>query len=67
VSERLAASSAYAVYSLVRQICKEVLQFLRQEKKWWLVPLLVTFLLLAALVLFTRGSSPLSPFMYSVK
>jgi hypothetical protein len=51
----------------VRQICKEVIQFLRQEKKWWLVPLLVTLLLLAALVLFTRGTDPLSPFMYSVK
>jgi hypothetical protein len=49
----------------VRQLCKQVLQFLRQEKKWWLIPLLVTFLLLAALVLFTRGSAPLSPFMYS--
>jgi hypothetical protein len=51
----------------MRQICKEALQFLRREKKWWLIPLLVTFLILTALVLFTMGSSPLSPFMYSVK
>jgi hypothetical protein len=51
----------------VRQFCKEVLRFLRQEKKWWLIPLLVSFLLLAALVLFTLGPAPLSPFMYSVK
>jgi len=53
--------------NLARQICKEALQFLRREKKWWLIPLLVVFLILAALVLFTQGSSPLSPFMYSVK
>jgi hypothetical protein len=51
----------------VRQICQEALQFLRREKKWWLIPLVVTFLILIALVLFTMGSSPLSPFMYSVK
>jgi hypothetical protein len=52
---------------LVRQIFKEALQFLRREKKWWLIPLLICFLILAALVLFTMGSAPLSPFMYSVK
>ncbi len=67
LAEWLAGASILEIYCFVRQFCKEVLQFLRQEKKWWLVPLLVTFLLLAALVLFTRGSSPLSPFMYSVK
>jgi hypothetical protein len=52
---------------LVRQICKEALQFLRQEKKWWLIPLLAAFLILTALILYTMGSAPLSPFMYSVK
>ncbi len=49
------------------QIFKEAIQFLRREKKWWLIPLVVTFLILAALVVFTMGSAPLSPFMYSVK
>jgi hypothetical protein len=51
----------------VRQIFQDALQFLRREKKWWLIPLVVTFLLLTALVLFTMSSAPLSPFMYSVK
>jgi putative effector of murein hydrolase len=51
----------------LRQICQEAFQFLRREKKWWLIPLLVAFLILTALVLFTQGSAPLSPFMYSVK
>jgi hypothetical protein len=40
---------------------------LRQEKKWWLIPLVLAVLLLAALVFFTQGSAPLSPFMYSIK
>jgi len=64
-AERLAGLSLGEVRSRVRQICKEVLQFLGREKKWWLIPLLLTFLLLAALVFFTRGSAPLSPYMYS--
>jgi Family of unknown function (DUF5989) len=51
----------------MRQICKEALSFLRHEKKWWLVPLLISILILAALVFFTKGPAPLSPFMYSDK
>ena len=41
----------------------EFIQFLRQEKKWWLVPLVAVLLLLAALILFSSGSV-LAPFMY---
>lgn len=37
--------------------------FLRQEKKWWLVPLISILLVLAALILF-GSSSVLAPFMY---
>ena len=51
----------------VRQFCKDALQFLRRERKWWLIPLLVTVVVLAALVFFTMGSAPISPFMYPVK
>jgi hypothetical protein len=51
----------------MRQICKDALLFLRQEKRWWLIPLLITTLILTALVLFTQGPAPLSPFMYSDK
>ena len=51
----------------MRVSLKETLRFLRQEKKWWLIPLVVSVLILAALVYFTQGPAPLSPFMYSVK
>lgn len=51
----------------MRKFCKEALLFLRREKKWWLVPLILSCLILGALVLFTRGPEPLSPFMYSGK
>ena len=45
------------------QLAKEFVLFLRQEKKWWLVPLILLLLVLGALLIF--GSSPfLAPFMY---
>lgn len=45
------------------QLFKEFLMFLRQEKKWWLVPLVVLLLALGALIVFSSGSV-LAPFMY---
>ncbi len=48
----------------MRQLCEDALRFLRQEKKWWLIPLIVSVLILGGLILFTRSEVPLSPFMY---
>jgi hypothetical protein len=45
------------------QLAKEFLLFLRQEKKWWLWPLVGVLLLLGALILFSSGSV-LAPLMY---
>ena len=45
------------------QLFKEFLLFLRQEKKWWLIPLVVILLVLGALIVFT-GTSVLAPLMY---
>jgi hypothetical protein len=51
----------------MRRFLQEVWRFLREEKKWWLLPMVIFFLLVAGLVYFTQGRAPLSPFMYSVK
>jgi len=45
------------------QLFKEMFIFLRQEKKWWLIPLGVMLLILAALIVFS-GGSVLAPLMY---
>jgi uncharacterized membrane protein HdeD (DUF308 family) len=45
------------------QLAKELWQFLKQEKKWWLIPLVGVLLLLAAVLVFS-SSSALAPFMY---
>jgi hypothetical protein len=42
---------------------KEFLLFLKQEKKWWLVPLVLALLLLGAIIVFSSGSV-LAPLMY---
>ena len=44
------------------QLCKEFLLFLRQEKKWWLIPLVILLLILGALINFS--GSVLAPLMY---
>jgi flagellar biosynthesis/type III secretory pathway M-ring protein FliF/YscJ len=48
------------------QLLREFLQFLRQEKKWWLVPLVVVLVALGALLAFSSTSGiawALYPFM----
>ena len=49
--------------SFMWQLTKEFLLFLKQEKKWWLIPLVVVLLILGALIAFT-GGSVLAPLMY---
>ncbi len=46
-----------------RSLIKEFFLFIKQEKKWWLIPLLTVLLLVGALIVFV-GSSPLAPFLY---
>ena len=37
-------------------LLKEFLRFARQEKKWWLIPLIVALLLLGVVLIFTASS-----------
>jgi drug/metabolite transporter superfamily protein YnfA len=43
----------------------EVWAFLRQNKKLWLLPIVVVLLLLGALLIFAQ-SSALAPFIYTI-
>ena len=45
------------------QLLKEFLAFLREERKWWLIPLVVLLLILGAVIVFS-GTSVLAPLMY---
>ena len=43
----------------------ELFLFLRENKKLWLLPIVITLLLLGALLVFAQGSA-LAPFIYTV-
>lgn len=43
----------------------EFMEFLRQEKKYWLMPMVVVFLLFGLLIVFAQ-SSAVAPFIYTL-
>ncbi len=47
------------------RIVGEYLQFLREQKKWWVLPIVVLLLLLGVLIVLTKGSA-LAPFIYAL-
>ncbi|MBK8943988.1 MAG: hypothetical protein IPM32_01845 [Ignavibacteriae bacterium] len=44
---------------------KELWEFLRVRKKWWLLPIVFFLVLLGALIVLTQGSA-LAPFIYAI-
>ncbi|HEV8410898.1 MAG TPA: DUF5989 family protein [Gemmatimonadaceae bacterium] len=46
-------------------IIRELWQFLRARKKYWLVPVVVALLLIGGLLVFAQGSV-LAPFIYTL-
>jgi hypothetical protein len=46
-------------------LAAEVWMFLRQNKKLWLLPIVIVLLLLGALLVFAQ-SSALAPFIYTI-
>ena len=46
-------------------LIKDIYDFLKIRKKYWLAPLIITIVLMGALIVFTQGSV-VAPFIYSV-
>lgn len=46
-------------------LLKEFWQYLLQNKKWWITPIVAMLLLLGALIFFTQ-SSAVAPFIYTL-
>ena len=46
-------------------LLKDIWDFLRVRKKFWLAPLIITLVLMGALLVFTQGSV-VAPFIYSI-
>ena len=47
-----------------QSLIREFMLFMREEKKWWLIPLVVLLLAVGAIMVFGQ-SSVLAPFIYS--
>jgi hypothetical protein len=43
----------------------ELVEFLKQEKKYWLIPIVVVFVLFGLLIVFAQ-SSAVAPFIYTL-
>ncbi|HNQ17109.1 MAG TPA: DUF5989 family protein [Candidatus Woesebacteria bacterium] len=42
---------------------KELFEYLWSNKKWWLIPPVIIFILFGAMIIFS-SASPVSPFVY---
>ncbi|MGE5943423.1 MAG: DUF5989 family protein [Flavobacteriales bacterium] len=47
------------------EFINEFFLFLKERKKWWLVPLILIFLIFGMLIFITSGSA-LAPFIYTL-
>lgn len=48
-----------------QSLFKEFLAFVKHEKKWWMIPLMVVLLAIGALIIFAAKSG-LGPFVYTL-
>ena len=46
-------------------LIKDLWDFMKVRKKYWLAPLIVTIILMGTLIVFTQGSV-IAPFVYSI-
>ena len=46
-------------------LIKDIWDFLKVRKKYWLAPLIITIVLMGALIVFTQGSV-VAPFIYTL-
>ena len=58
-------AAAEEVFMGKARVLSEFWQFLKQEKKYWLVPIVIVFLLFGLLLVFSQ-SSAVAPFIYTL-
>ena len=47
------------------ELIKDIWDFLKTRKKYWLAPLIITIVMMGGLIIFTQGSV-VAPFIYSL-
>ena len=46
-------------------LMNELWHYMRERKKWWLLPVIIIMVVLGALLIFAQGSA-LAPFIYTI-
>jgi len=46
-------------------VVADLWMFIRERKKWWLLPVIVVMLVVGSLLIFAQGSA-LAPFIYTI-
>ncbi len=54
------------VQEITMDILKEFWEFMKERKKFWLLPILVFLVLLIGLAIFSSAAGGLSPFIYAL-
>lgn len=49
----------------IMEFLKDLLDFLRNRKKYWLLPAIITLLVVSILIVFTGGTA-IAPFVYTL-
>lgn len=47
------------------ELLKDIIDFFKVRKKYWLAPLIITLVLMGCLIIFSQGSV-IAPFIYSI-
>tara|TARA_A100001015_G_C14998658_1_gene717351 strand:+ start:840 stop:989 length:150 start_codon:yes stop_codon:yes gene_type:complete len=47
------------------ELYKELIEFFKERKKWWLVPIVLFLLLFGSIIVVSQGSS-VAPFIYAI-
>ena len=47
------------------ELLKDVYDFLKVRKKYWLAPLIITLIMIGGIIVFTQGTV-IAPFIYSI-
>lgn len=47
------------------ELVRELISYLWKQKLWWMLPMIVTLLLVGALIVFAQ-TTPLAPFVYTL-
>ena len=47
------------------ELYKELIEFFKERKKWWLIPIVLFLLLFRSIIVVSQGSS-VAPFIYAI-